>query len=215
MHRCFVYLFVGALLLAVGSHADAVTLTFDDAIFGATSYSFDADGDSLPDAVFSTTDPLGFRTAGPGPNMTYIDEPGLEGTTTLSPDLRVDFPVGALNEASFGFAMDTQMAGTYGVTFTMYDSSDAPLASTYVLSDFTTLPSGRRSSFPEARVELLFTGTGAYGTFDFDTPPGRYIVDNFEGTFGTVERSVPEPVTSLLAVMSLSAIGLASCRRRR
>jgi len=67
----------------------AVVLTFDDAIVGATSYSFDGDGDSIDDVIFSTTDLSGFNTVGPGTNMSYIEQPGLEGSTIF--DLRVDF----------------------------------------------------------------------------------------------------------------------------
>ena len=110
--------------------ASAALITFDDAISGETSYSFDADGDSIDDVIFSTTDPLGFNTSGPGPNQSYIDEPGLEGTTSLLPDLRVDFLNGAVGTLQFGFAMSLGVGLTDGVTFTIFDSTDAVLAST-------------------------------------------------------------------------------------
>jgi len=93
------------VLLVWSNQRSAVTLTFDEAISGEVIFEFDADSDAMPDAVFTTTDPGGFNTVGPGPNQLYIDEPGLEGTTTLPEDLRVDFPNGAVDSLGFGFAV--------------------------------------------------------------------------------------------------------------
>jgi hypothetical protein len=173
------------LLMAAGS-ANAALLTFDDAISGATSYSFDGDGDTIYDVIFSTTDSFGFNTVGPGSNMTYIQEPGLEGTSLLSPDLRVDFLVGAVDALTFGFALDSYTEDDTA-TFTVYDSSAAVLASTTVTGLYT-LPGGNQSSFPEGEVSVTFAGVAAYATFDFTSDWGRYIIDNFEGTFGSTER---------------------------
>ena len=88
---------------------------------------------------------------------------------------------------SFGFAVNTGAPLTNAVTFSLFDAADNLLASVTADADFT-LPNGvDPSSFPEALVPLAFAGTAAYGTFDFDTTANRYIIDNFEGTFGTTE----------------------------
>ena len=47
-------------------------------VIGETSHAFDGDGGNVDDVVFSTTDPLGFNTSGPGVNQQFIDESGLE-----------------------------------------------------------------------------------------------------------------------------------------
>ena len=50
------FLILGCFLLMIGN-ANAAILTFDDIITGATSYSFDGDGDTIDDVIFTTTDP--------------------------------------------------------------------------------------------------------------------------------------------------------------
>lgn len=146
----------------------------------------------VENVVFSTTDPFGFNTVGPGPNQSYIDRPGIEGTTLLKPDLRVDFIFGAVSSLSFGFAMSLGTGNLDGVTFTVFDAGDNVLASTSLLSDFT-LPNGvNPSSFPEGQMSLAFGGEASYALFDFSQNQGtRYIIDNFEGTFGSSEDISP------------------------
>ena len=206
-------------VLALSSPAQATSLSFDDAIAGATSYSFDNDGDGLADAIFFTTDPLGFKTIGPGPNMSYINEPGLEGTAMLSPDLRVDFPVGCIGDSglSFGFALNTFSSIPNGMTFTVYDAGGTQLAQVYELA-IHTFPDGvTRSSHPEAMVNTgAFPGIASYATFDFEYTPGltgRYIIDNFTGQFATTEV-IPEPVTLIGVMMAIGGVG-AYIRKRR
>jgi len=175
--------------------AGAVTLTFDEVISGATTFEFDADADTLPDAVFTTTDPLGFNTTGPGANMSYIEEPGLEGTNELNPDLRVDFPNGAVTSLGFGFAMSAGAdSPTLTVTFRIFDSSGTLLASTTELAAYTEPVPPTPSNFPEGQFTLAFTGTASYATFDFNNADAnRYIIDNFTGTFGSTEDITPPP----------------------
>jgi len=204
------------LLVFWVGHAGASILTFDNSISGATSYSFDSDGDSIDDVIFSTTDPSGFRTVGPGPNMTYINEPGLEGTTRLDTDLKVDFLNGVEGSLGFGFALSTR-TNSYGVKFSVFDNADNTLYSGFWAADFTSISSGF-SSAPEAYVSAAFSGIAAYATFDFSTSieePGRYILDNFEGTFGSTERPpvVPEPATFLL--FGLGILGIAGVSRKK
>lgn len=201
--------FALAFLVVVSGQASAVVLTFDDAITGSTSYSFDGDGDGLYDVIFSTTDPLGFNTVGPGPNMSYINEPGLEGTTLLNPDLRVDFLVGALNGLSFGFALDdfAEYPATWA-SFGVYDIGGNLIASDFELGKYTYPNGVNPSSFPEGRVETFFSGRASYALFDFnnDVSGGqRYIIDNFAGKFGSTE--VPEPTTLLLLGFGLLTAG--------
>lgn len=199
---------VAAALSLHASGVFAVTLTFDDAISGATSYSFDADSDGTADAVFTTSDPGGFNTVGPGPNMTYIDEPGLEGTTSLAPDLRVNFPLGAVDSLTFGFALSADAeTPNLNVTFRVYDAADNLLGSVTQLAEFTQPTPGNDSSFPEASASVAFSGTAAYATFDFDdTDTSRYIMDNFAGTFGSTERP---PVGGATAVPVMAPLGMA------
>ncbi len=198
------------------SGANAAILTFDDAIAGETSYAFDGDGDGIDDVVFSTTDPSGFNTAGPGPNQSYISEPGLEGTTILAPDLRVDFLYGTAGSLRFGFAMSLLTGLVDGVEFSIYDASDGLLASTNVLADFTLVDGFMESSFPEGLVDVSFAGVASYALFDFSTNDAtRYIIDNFEGTFGSsenVDNGVPVPTP--LALLGVGLMGLATRKRR-
>lgn len=200
-------------LLPLATSAGAAVVTFDDVVTGATSYSYDGDGDAVADVVFSTSDPFGFNTFGPGPNMSYINEPGIEGTTSLAPDLRVDFLNGAIGSLGFGFAMNASQGGApTQMTFSVFNGLNMLLASTLVEADFTPIGLGT-SSFPEAQVLLAFAGTAAYATFDFDpTNADRYIIDNFSGTFGSTEQ-IPEPAT--LALVGLALVGMGLQRRRR
>ncbi|SFG11254.1 hypothetical protein [Neptunomonas qingdaonensis] len=169
----------------------AEVITFDEAINGIQSFSFDGNSDGLADVIFSTTDPFGFNTAGPGPNMLYITEPGLEGTTLIPEDLRVDFLGGAVSNIEFGFAVSDFQSGA-GVTFSVFDGNNNLLNSAYQTSLFTDTSFGT-SSFPEAVLSLNFPGVASYGVFDFDPEPSRYIIDNFTGTFDSASINVAPP----------------------
>jgi hypothetical protein len=213
-----------SLSLCVGT-AQAITLTFNDAISGATSYSFDQNLDGIVDAVFTTTDPSGFNTVGPGTNMTYINEPGLEGTTTLAPDLRANFPLGAVGSLGFGFAMSAVAnSPNLTVTLNVYDSSNNLLATATQTAAFTQPVPPTNSSYPEGTIAVAFAGTAAYATLDFNsTDASRYIIDNFTGTFGSSERPVtptaPVQIPTLsewgMILMSLMLAGAAALTMRR
>jgi hypothetical protein len=196
---------LGASLLAAAPLAGAAVITFDDVVVGETSYAFDGDGDNVDDAVFSTTDPLGFNTVGPGANQQYIDEPGLEGAAELDPDLRVDFVTGATGTLTFGFALNSgSESDDWFASISVFDSAGN------LLGTSSTVGVLGGSDFPEGVVSISFAGEAAYATLNFAAEFNRYIIDNFEGTFGSTEVPVPEPTT-----LALLAIGLLATRLRR
>ena len=180
-------------LLAFMARGNEAVITFDEVVSGVTSYGYDGDKDDINDVIFSTLDPDGFNTVGPGPDMNFINEPGIEGTTLLGTDLRVDFLFGASANIAFGFAMSTTQE-IYGVTFELYDHTDTLIASTYQVATITNVTVS--STFPEAILNLEFTGIAAYGLFKFDEPPSRYIIDNLRGNFGSRPDEQGAVVTS-------------------
>ncbi len=204
---------VAGILLSISGYSLSAEITFDDAISGAVSYEFDGDNDGVNDVIFSTDNPSGFNTTGPGLNMSYISEPGLEGTTELDTDLRVDFMHGAVGSLGFGFSLSTAEANMYGVTFSVYDSDDNLLNSSFTLADFTLYDGVNQSDFPESEVSLNFSGIAAYALFDFSTDAGRYIIDDFKGNFGSQPQPVPIPAAAWLFGSGL--LGLAGVSRRK
>jgi hypothetical protein len=200
---------LGLGLVAAAPLANAALLTFDDVVIGETSYSFDGDGDGVDDVTFLTTDPFGFNTTGPGLNQQFIDEPGLEGTSDLDPDLRVDFLNAATGTLSFGFALNSSMeSDDFFASISVFDALDNLLGTASVVGLLGT------SDFPEGVVSLAFAGEAAYATFDFTSENGRYIIDNFEGTFGSTEVPVPEPASLGMLAAGLAILGLWQRRRR-
>lgn len=188
------------LLLSLSTMSHAAVITFDDLIVGETTYDFDADLDGQADVTFSTDDVLGFNTVGPGENQQFVDEPALEGTTELASDLRVDFLAGVEGTLSFGFAVSAGDDVMNAITFSVFDMMNNLLGSIMVDAILGN------SDFPENLVSLAFDGMGAYATFDFDnSQASRYIIDNFEGEFGTSER----PPINASAPFTMSLVGLA------
>jgi hypothetical protein len=113
-------------------------------------------------------------------NQQFIDEPGLEGTSDLDPDLRADFLNGATRSLAFGFALNSGVeSDDYVASLSVFDAAGNLLGSESVAGVFGG------SDFPEGVVTVSFAGTAAYATFDFTTEFGRYIIDNFEGAFGS------------------------------
>lgn len=199
--------------------AEAAVVTFDGLFItiGQRSYGFDGDGDAVDDIVFSTMDPSGFFDSGPGPDQLFINEPALEGTSILDPDLRVDFLFGASDNLSFGYAVNH--LGIIGnnpgdASFEVYDVSNALLASAIVNSIRFALPGGGLSSFPEGVIDVSFVGTASYALINFRGDNSRFIIDNFEGNFGSsnVLGAIPEPATFLL--IGAGMMSFAGMRRR-
>jgi hypothetical protein len=206
--------FVFSVFLSLTMSANASVITFNDAISGAKTYKFDSDGDGINDVIFSTADTNGFNTVGPGPNMTYVQQPGLEGTALLNPDLRVDFLNKAKDYFKFGFALDSisENANTWAA-FYVYDAGGNLLASQTKLGLFTQPDGINNSSYPEGQISVTFSGTASYALFDFSSDYGRYLIDNFEGTYGSTEvPKVPEPGTMLL--LGLGLMGVAGFRKK-
>lgn len=193
------------LTLLRAEYTQAATVTFDTLVTGQTSFGFDGDGDSINDVIFSTTDPNGFNTIGPGVNQSFIHEPGLEGTSLLNPDLQVDFVNGAVGSISFGFALNSSSAGpAYFANFELFDASNVSLGNVTVTGAYTTTPLGQ-SSFPEGQVVLSFSGIASYGLFNLESEFGRLIIDDVQGTFGSTE-SVPEPASGMLLAGGVAAL---------
>ena len=210
IHNPFSFSIAMFFLFFMGSTHSAL-LTFDDAIAGETTYAFDGDADGLDDVMFWTSDPSGFNTVGPGTYMSYIQQPGLEGTSLLNPDLRVDFLVGASDFISFAFALDEYGATTADsfASFELYDTNDALLGSAFEFGDYTKPDGTTISNFPEGLVNVAFAGTASYGLFDFSNSEiagDRYIIDNFEGIFGSTE--IPEPSNIFLLAFGILAAAL-------
>jgi len=162
-------------------------VAFDSVVNGQTSFGFDGNRDGIVDIIFSTTDPSGFNTVGPGTNQIFIQEPGLEGTSLLRSDLGVKFVEGATGGISFGFALNSSSANAaYNVEIDVFDEDGNLLASEVFVANYSDTPSGA-SSFPEGQVDIEFTGVASYLELDFNSEDGRFIMDNFAGNYESPE----------------------------
>jgi hypothetical protein len=209
MKRQWLLGIVTAGSLAVTPHARAALVTFDEDVQQEASFAFDGDGDGIDDVVFATTDFFGFSTVSFGRTQQFIDDPALEGTSEIDPDLRVDFLNGAINSLSFGFALNSSNEGPqFFASISVFNSSGDLLASA------STVGAKDGSDFPEGVVDVAFDGIAAYATFNFTSQFGRYIMDNFAGTFGSTEPiPTPEPAGLALLGLGLLAMGLVGRRR--
>jgi len=208
------------VLLGFAHASNAVTVTFDGATDGVTTFGFDADGDTVDDAVFSSLTGQPFTVSGPGPNQLFIQEPGLVAFIVADPDpeVRVEFPNGAATSAGYSFALSVPCDSAGPVdpslfgSIEVFDAADNSLgfASAEPVCTVTPDPSGY-SSFVEAEVSVTFSGLASYAIIDFGpVSADAFIVDNFnyEGRFGSTEP-VPSMPISLLLLTMLMLGGLA------
>lgn len=201
-------IFFAVILIFAPVHAAVVT--FDDlAVIGQTTFGFDGDSDGINDVIFSTTDPAGFNVIGPGQNQNFIQEPGLAGTSELNPDLRVDLLNGANGPLSFGFALDSLVVDpAFFASFSVFDAGDNLLANSQQMGEFLPSPFGAGlTEYPEGEISVSFSGIATYAIFDFTSEFGNYIIDNFEGTFGSTETIVPVPAAVWLFGSALGILG--------
>ncbi|WP_292748388.1 PEP-CTERM sorting domain-containing protein [Nostoc sp. NMS4] len=107
--------------------------------------------------------------------------------------------------------MDSFEGSNTFAAFNLFDANGNSLASAQELAVLGT------SDFPEGEIQLNFSGVAAYGTFNFSSDFGRYIIDNFEGNFGFTEvvTSVPEPATILGSGIALGVGALFHKRKRK
>jgi len=192
---------VAGCMLILAASADGVPITFDDLIAGAVVYGFDDNSDGRDEAVFAMADGSGLTPIRFGSPQTYVDGPGLGATSLLGPDLRVDFPQGAREALRVGLALDSSLPDSTAL-LQVYNASDGLLASTAL-----TGLSGRtldRSGQPGGLLSLSFAGIASYALLDV-TPPGEtFVIDNFEGMYGTEEnKGIPAPGALLLASLGI------------
>lgn len=204
---------LGLALAAMATTAQALTVTFDDATGGQTSFNYDADNDGINDAVFTSLTGDPFSITGPGPNQLYIQEPGLENSSTTGAEFRVDFPNGATTSAGVSFALSVGCSSVGSVdpsltaSLQLFDAGDTLLGQSSAEAVCTETSPGNPSGFVEAQIDVPFTGTAAYALFDInDAVDTAFIADNFTGTFGSVEQGISaRPVPTLPAPLLLLA----------
>ena len=214
---------VCAAVLGTVAPAQAAVITFDAVIAGAASFAADGDGDLIDDAVFSTTDPAGLSTAAIS-TIASIEGFGLEGSSMFSPDLRIDFPHGAVGPLTFGFAVNSSLASPSFIGMTLaylgfYElaetadilianrimkkvrESAAPPSEAGAGGEISS-PSAAWDSFTEVFVTVDFPGVADYALLDVVAGDGRYVIDTLTGTFGSTE-DIPAPATLLLLLAGL------------
>jgi hypothetical protein len=185
-------------LMSAGIANASVTLTFDelstqpvdDLSYKGVTFGFEVGGISSSDAVYNGI--------GPG-NLTYLQDPTLEGTTAGI--LTLDFST-PTDQLEFGVAFNSYYAVTSAYTVSLYDSSNA------LIGNYT-----EDTSPLVGWSEGLFTYSGAqfsHAVIGFnDQAACRFALDNL--TFNPT-NSIPAPGAVLLGSFGL---GLVNWLRRR
>lgn len=207
-----------AILIALANSTHTVSaqvINFESLVQAQTVYGVDINDDGIDDVLFSTTDPTGFGVGGPDPNtQLYASGVLLETSSEINPDIRVDFPGGAIDLMQVGFALLTGVDDPgQGLNLEVFDQSGNPLAMTSQAGELLPLNpsmSTSVSAFPEGLLTVSFEGVASYALFDATTTGSRFVIDNFAGTF--LPAAVPEP--SALALIGLGSIFLLGRRRK-
>lgn len=212
---CAILVASAASLLALAQSASAQVIDFEKLVASETMHGVDINNDGINDVLFSTTDPLGFGNGGPNPDtQLYASGLLLESSSTIDPDIRVDFRGGAIDLLQVGFALLTDVNDVdQGLTLEVFDQTGNQLVSASQRGELLPLnPSfdASVSGFPEGLVSLSFEGVASYALIDATTTGTRFVIDNFAGTF--LPAAIPEP--NALALLGLGG-ALALARRRR
>jgi hypothetical protein len=203
--------FVSLSILSLS--AMAVNISFDGVANGVTTFSYDADSDSNPDAVFTKIGSGPWSFGGPTASQ-FVSQPGLVAGSASGDDLRVDFPNGAKTTVGFAFARSDSCSGravgysnsSEEAELRLYDSGGLLLGSSSVTPTCTLNTSG---SYVEGEVTVSFVGTASYAVVDFKGSTA-YILDNFNGTFGSVEIAAAATPVAVPTLSEWAMIFLAS-----
>jgi hypothetical protein len=180
------------VVLGLGGAAQAITLTFNELprqsveqlSFQGVTFDFKVGGVDSPDAYYNAN--------GPG-NLTFVQDPSLEGDSTGILTLNFAAPTPLLN---FGVARNTSASLEPGFTVELFDPTLTSMGITAV-----------NTSFSEGFSESQFTYTGALvsqAIIDFTEvlpsrsgAANRFVLDNL------TYESVPELSTTFGSVMLL------------
>ena len=213
--RVFACLTVAVFLAMVTNSVSAQVINFETLVTPQPSFEVDINDDGIDDVLFSTTDPAGFNNFGPDPN-TQIFASGLllESSSTTDPDIRVDFPGGAIDQLQVGFALLADVNDLdQGLQLDVFDQAGTQLGSTFqrgeILPLTVTAITGM-STFPEGLLTVSFEGVASYALFDATATGTRFVIDDFSGTFLTA--AIPEP--SSLALLGLGGVFCLGRRRK-
>lgn len=212
---CAILVVAAASLIASAHSASAQVIDFETLVAPPqTVHGVDINDDGIDDVLFSTIDPIGFGNTGPNP-ATQLHASGLllESSSTIDPDIRVDFSGGAIDLLQVGFALLTNVNDPdQGMRLEVFDQFDNQLGSVFQRGELLPLNVSvdtNVSRFPEGRLSLPFEGVASYALIDATTTGSRFAIDNFGGTF--LAAAIPEP--SALALLALGGVFLSGRRR--
>jgi hypothetical protein len=200
--RITMALMIMSLVCTVGVYvSQAATIPFDDVVSGSSSYSVDVTGDTVPDVVFTTSNPSGFGTV---PNV-------LEGGI-LSGDWEVvvQFLGGATGSLAFDFGVTSEHS-SYPEAYIIVPHPTVSYRWVSEQTQVTGTPAYGSLSITLADSVGAFTAETAYIQF-YAGSGNRFMMDNFTGNFGAAKAPVPEPTTMLL--LGTGLIGLVGFRKK-
>lgn len=191
------------LICAGATNALGQVIDFESLFGGQALFGIDFNDDAFNDVEFSTTDPLGFNTGGPNPDdQVFASGVVLESTSTLDPDIRVEFLGGAIGSVGVGFVLLTGVddAGQ-GLQLDVFDSTDELIGTVFGSGEILAVTgNGGVSGFPEGTISVSFDGVAAYALLDATTTGTRFAIDNFNGTFQVA--AIPEPSGGIFLMLA-------------